>query len=255
MKRLLIILLLACIITPAVHAQKERKFVREGNAFYAEGLKDTAKLDTITFGKAEVAYRRALQIKPDDFHWQFNLANSIYKQNKPDQAASEFEKLAEKTTEPAEKSMVYHNLGNSLLAQKKFDPSIAAYEKALRITPNDPETKYNLAYAMKMKKKDQDQKDKNKDKDKDKDKDKKDQNKDKDKKDQNKDKDKDKDKKDQNKDQNKDQQQQPQPQNKISKQSAEQMLQALENDEKQTQDKVKKAQALKAERTRVEKNW
>jgi len=254
MKKLLLILL-AFVITTTVFAQKERKFVREGNAFYADGLKDTAKLDTVTFGKAEVAYRRALQIKPDDFHWQFNLANSIYKQNKPDQAASEFEKLAEKTTDPAEKSMVYHNLGNSLLAQKKFDPSIDAYKKALRITPNDPETKYNLAYAMKMKKKDEEQKKKKKDKDKDKDKDK---NKDKDKKDQ-----KDQDKKDQNKDQNKDkkdqnkdqqQQQQPQP-NKISKQSAEQMLQALENDEKQTQEKVKKAQALKSERTKVEKNW
>ena len=115
----LILILLAFIIAPGAFAQKERKFVREGNGYYADGLKDTTKLDTISFGKAEVAYRKALQIKPDDFHWQFNLANSIYKQNKADQAASEFEKLAEKTTEPAEKSMVYHNLGNSLLAQKK----------------------------------------------------------------------------------------------------------------------------------------
>ena len=235
MKKLIIILLLF-VCTTGAYAQKERKFVREGNGYYADGLKDTTKLDTISFGKAEVAYRHALQIKPDDFHWQFNLANSIYKQNKPEQAASEYEKLVDKTTNPAEKTMVYHNLGNSLLAQKKFDPSIDAYKKALRITPNDPETKYNLAYAMKMKKKDQEQKKKDQDK-----------------KDQNKD--QNKDKKDQNKDQqNKDQQQQPQ-QNKISKQSAEQMLQALENDEKQTQEKVKKAQAARAEKTKVEKNW
>lgn len=245
----LILTLLLLVSVSGLFAQKERKFVREGNGYYNEGLKDTAKLDTISFGKAEVAYRRALEIKPEDFHWQFNLANSIYKQNKPDQAASEFEKLAEKTTVPAEKSQVYHNLGNSLLAQKKFDPSIDAYKKALRITPTDPETKYNLAYAMKMKKKDQEQQKKDQDK-KDKDKDNKDQNKDQDK-DQ-----KDKDKQDQNKDQqNKDQQQQQQPQNKISKQSAEQMLKALENDEKQTQEKVKKAQAVRAERNKVEKNW
>ncbi len=246
----LILLLLTVVIAHGAFAQKERKFVREGNGYYSDGLKDTTKLDTISFGKAEVAYRRALQIKPDDFHWQFNLANSIYKQNKPDQAASEFEKLADKTKDLHEKTMVLHNLGNSLLAQKKYDPSIEAYEKALRINPNDPETKYNLAYAMKMKKKDQDQK--KKDKDKDKDKDKKDQDKNKDKKDEN----KDKDKQDQNKNQDKqDQQQQPQ-QNKISKQSAEQMLKALENDdEKQTQEKVKKAEAMKAEKIKVEKNW
>ena len=250
--RKIILILLICVVAQGAFAQKERKFIREGNGYYNDGLKDTAKLDTISFGKAEVAYRRGLEIKPDDFHWQFNLANSIYKQNKPDQAATEFEKLAEKTKDPIEKTLVYHNLGNSLLAQKKFDPSIQAYEKALRINPSDPETKYNLAYAMKMKKKDQEQKKKDqdkKDKDKDKDKDKKDP--DKDKKDQN----KDKDNQDQNKNQdNKDQKQQPQ-QNKISKQSAEQMLKALENDEKQTQEKVKKAQAQRAEKMKVEKNW
>ncbi len=253
MKKILFISLLV-IFTQHAFAQKERKYIREGNGYYNDGLKDTAKLDTISFGKAEVAYRRALQIKPDDFHWQFNLANSIYKQNKPDQAATEFEKLAEQTKDPVEKTLVYHNLGNSLLAQKKFDPSIQAYEKALRINPNDPETKYNLAYAMKMKKKDQEQKKKDqdkKDKDKDKNKDNKDKNKDN--KDQNKD--QNKDNKDPNKDQdNKDKQQQPQ-QNKISKQSAEQMLKALENDEKQTQEKVKKAQAQRAEKMKVEKNW
>ena len=251
MKKLLVIPL-ALILASVAFAQKERKFVREGNGYYNDGLKDTTKLDTINFGKAEVAYRRALELKPEDFHWQFNLANSIYKQNKPQQSATEFEKLSEKTTIPAEKSMVYHNLGNSLLAEKKFDPSIDSYKKALRITPNDPETKYNLAYAMKMKKKDQEQKKKDQDQKK-KDQDK---NKDKNKNDQKKDKDKDKDNQDQNKNQqSKDQQQKQQPQNKISKQSAEQMLQALENDEKQTQEKVKKAQALKAERTKVEKNW
>jgi len=242
--KILILTTLALVIAHTTFAQKERKFVREGNGYYTNGLKDTAKLDTISFGKAEVAYRRALQIKPDDFHWQFNLANSLYKQAKPDQSATEFEKLADKITVPVEKSMVYHNLGNSLLAQKKFDPSIDAYKKALRITPNDPETKYNLAYAMKMKKKDEEQKKKDQDKNKDQNKDNKDQ-----KKDQN------KENKDQNKDQNQqNQNQQPQPQNKITKQSAEQMLQALENDEKQTQEKVKKAQAQQ-QKSKVDKNW
>ena len=109
MKKIILILLIF-VSAPGAFAQKERKFIREGNGFYNEGLKDTSKLDTISFGKAEVAYRRALELKPEDFKWQFNLANSIYKQNKPDQAASEFEKLADKTKDPTEKTLVYHNL-------------------------------------------------------------------------------------------------------------------------------------------------
>ena len=111
MKKLLLILFVTGIVNVSF-AQNERKFIREGNNYYNDGLKDTTKLDTISFGKAEVAYRRALQLKPDDFHWQFNLANSLYKQNKPDQSNSEFEKLLEKTTLPAEKSMVNYNIEN-----------------------------------------------------------------------------------------------------------------------------------------------
>jgi Ca-activated chloride channel homolog len=234
-------------------AQKERKFIREGNDYFKEGLKDTSKLDTVSFRKAEVAYRRALEIKPNDFHWQFNLADAIYKQKKSEEAATEFEKLSDQTQKPIEKAAIYHNLGNSFLTQKKFDPSIEAYKKSLRINPNDPETKYNLAYAMKMKKEEEKKKQQNQnkqDKDNKKNQDKNNQNNN-----QNQDKNKDQNRnQNQNQDQKQNQQNKPQ-QNKISKQSAEQMLQALENDEKQTQEKVKKAQALKAERSKVDKNW
>ena len=90
----LIIILL--VITFSSYGQKERKFIRDGNGFFKEGLKDTVKLDSVSFGKAEVAYRRALQIKPDDFQWQFNLADAIYKQGKPEEAATAFEDLIEK---------------------------------------------------------------------------------------------------------------------------------------------------------------
>jgi hypothetical protein len=245
-----IILIISLLTAFAAQAQKERKFIREGNKLYETGLKDTAKLDTVNFGKAEVAYRRALELKPDDHQWQFNLADALYKQKKADESAKEFESIAEKASLPTDKAKAFHNMGNSFLVQKKLDESIASYKKALRILPDDPETKYNLAYAMKMKKEEEKKKQQDKDQNKDQNKDKKDQNKD-----QNKDQkqNQDKQKQDQNKDQQKDQQQQQQ--NKISKQNAEQMLQALENDEKQTQEKVKKAQALKAERRNVDKNW
>lgn len=228
------------------HAQNERKFVRQGNKYYEAANKDTSRIDTIQFNKAEIEYLKALEKKPDDNKWNFNLADALYKQKKFDQSAEKFQEIAEKTTDKVDKSRALHNLGNSFLMKNKLDESIAAYKDALRNNPKDLETKYNLLYAMNMKKKQEDQQKKDQDKNKDKDKDK---NKDQDKKDQKKDQDK------KNKDQqNKDQQQQPQ-QNKISKQNAEQMLQALENNEKKIQDKVKKIQAMKAESKKVEKDW
>ncbi len=249
----IVLIILMFGVSLSTFGQKERKFVREGNDYFAEGLKDTAKLDTVSFGKAEVAYRRALDIKPNDFHWQFNLADAIYKQKRSDEAAKEFENLADKTESPLEKASVYHNLGNSFLTQKKFDPSIEAYKKALRINPNDPETKYNLAYAMKMKKEEQKKKQQNQNKqDKD---NKKNQDKNKQDNNQNQDQNKDKNQNNKNQDQNQQNQQNKDQQNKISRQNAEQMLQALENDEKQTQEKVKRAQAIKAEQSKIDKNW
>ena len=96
-----------------VRGQKERKFVREGNQYYETGLKDTAKLDTVSFGKAEVAYRRALELKPEDHQWQFNLADALYKQKKAEESAKEFETLAEKTKIPNDNSNAVKNMGNS----------------------------------------------------------------------------------------------------------------------------------------------
>jgi Ca-activated chloride channel homolog len=254
---LLIIFLFAMAIVG--HAQNERKFVRQGNKYYEMAMKDSTKLDTVQFNKAEIEYRKAMDKKPDDPKWNFNLADALYKQRKFEESAEKFKDIADRTSDKVDKGRALHNMGNSLLMNNKLDESIDAYKQALRSNPNDLETKYNLLYAMNMKKKQQEQKkkqDKNKDKDKDKDKDKnKDQNKDKDK-----DKDKDKNQDQKNKDQqkqNQDQQQkqQQQKQNKISKQNAEQMLQALENNEKKTQEKVKKVQALKAQSKNVEKDW
>lgn len=242
MKRasLLIIFLLALVLSG--QAQNERKFVRQGNKYYGAAIKDSTKLDTIQFNKAEIEYRKALEKKPDDPKWNFNLSNALYKQMKFEESAEKFKEISDKTSDNMDKSRALHNLGNSLLMNNKLDESIEAYKQALRNNPADLETKYNLLYAMNLKKKQEEQQKKDQEKNKD----------------QNKDENKDKDKnKDQNKDQQKkdQQQQQQQPQNKISKQNAEQMLQALENSEKKTQEKVKKEKALQAKSKQVEKDW
>lgn len=238
-------LMIICLFALAIltHAQNERKFVRQGNKYYGAALKDTTKIDSTLFNKAEIEYRKALDKKPTDPKWNFNLSNSLYKQMKFEESAEKFKEISELATDKVEKSHALHNMGNSLLMNNKLDESIEAYKQALRNNPKDLETKYNLLYAMNLKKKqeeEQKKQDKNKDQDKDKDKDK-DQNKDQDKKDQDQ--------------QKQDQQQQQQSQNKISKQNAEQMLQALETEEKKTQEKVKKVQALKAKSKQVEKDW
>ncbi len=253
MKRFIILIFITAISVVAF-GQNERKHVRSGNKLFLEAVKDTTNSDSVKYINAETEYRKALNKKPNDLQWNFNLADAIYKQKRFDEAEGKFGDLSEKMTTPEEKARALHNMGNSQLMNSKIDESIESYKKALRQNPTDLDTKYNLAYAQLLKKKQEEQQ-KNQDQNKD-------QNKDQDKQDQNKDQNKDqqdqnKDQQDkQNQDQNKDQQnQQQQQQNKISKENAEQLLQVLQNDEKKIQDKVKKQQAAAAKRTRTEKEW
>ena len=153
-----------------------------------------------------------------------------------------------------EKHQALHNIGNTLMKDKDYAGAVEAYKNALRNNPADEETRYNYALAKKMLKDNPPKKDDKKDKDK------KDKDKDKDKKDDKKDgKDKDKDKKDgdKNKDkQDKNQDQgQPKPQpGGISKQRLENLLDAVNNEEKKIQDKVNK-QKVQANPKKAEKDW
>lgn len=244
MKRLiLIILVIAFSVT--VFGQNERKHIRSGNKLFMDAVKDTTKIDTVKFSNAETEYRKALNKKPNDLQWNFNLADAIYKQQRFDEAAGKFAELAEKMENPQEKGRVLHNLGNSQLMNQKLDESIETYKKALRYNPTDLDTKYNLAYAQLLKKQ-QEQQQQNQD-----------QQQDQQNQDQNQDQQQqNQDQQNQDNQQNQDQQQQQQAQqNKISKENAEQLLQVLQNDERQIQDKVKKIQAAQAKRARTEKEW
>ena len=240
MKRLIFIIYLTAYSVVAF-GQNERKHVRSGNKLFMAAVSDTTKIDSVKFSNAETEYRKALNKKPNDLQWNFNLADAIYKQQRFEEAAGKFSEIAEKMTTPDEKARALHNMGNSQLLNQKIDESIDTYKKALRQNPTDLDTKYNLAYAQFLKKKQEEQQ-----QNQDKNQDKQDQNKDQ----------QDQNKVQQNKD-NKDQQnQQQQPQqNKISKENAEQLLQVLQNDEREIQDKVKKMQAAKAKRARTEKEW
>jgi Ca-activated chloride channel family protein len=239
--------------------QAEKKYLRDGNKLYSEKK----------YKEAEGQYQKARDLNPGNFKGAYNQADAYYKEGKNKEAATQFEELA-KTLAGNDKlsASAYHNQGNALLKDKKYEESIAAYKKALALNPSDDDTRYNLVYAQQMlrqqqnqdKKNNKDQKDKDKkDKDKDKDKDKKGQNKDK--KDQDK-KDKGKDKDDKKKDQGKDEDKQKnQPKNKpepsqagISKDAAQKMLNEMNNNERKIQANLKK-QNEPVKSATIEKDW
>jgi len=249
MKRFILTILL---LTPSclIFAQQEKADIRKGNQLYQEKK----------YNEAEAAYRKSVVKKAETVEGNFNLGDALYKQKNYKDAQAQFNKIATSAKDKKVAADAYYNLGNSLLQSKKLDESIAAYKKALINNPNDDQTRYNLAYAQKMQQKQKDQDKKNQqNKDQNKDQDKKDQDKqnqdkkDQDKKDQDK-KNPDQNKNDQNKDEEKKDQQNGQQPNKISKEDAQRMLDALNNQEKDTQDKLKNKK-LKGVKVHITKDW
>jgi Ca-activated chloride channel family protein len=226
--------------------QPEKTETRSGNK----------QFHTQNFTEAEASYKKALNIKNNMPEATFNLGDAVYEQKRYDDAQKQFQLSAQNNSDPHIKAKAFHNLGNTYLEQKKYDEAIKAYKNALKINPADADTKYNLAYANAMmdknkggggnNQKNQDQKDN----------DKKDQNnqqqQNKDQKDQNKDQQQNKQQQANNKDQKNQQQQGQKP--KLSKQDADQLLAAVQNEEQKTTQKMQQKQ-MKAVRVKIKKDW
>jgi tetratricopeptide (TPR) repeat protein len=224
----LFMLCMLLFISSIAFAQSERKLVRDGNKLYKEKK----------YSDAEVNYKKSLNVNKNSSTGQFNLGDAYYKQGKFEDAAQQFQPLTSNwDLSKDEKAKAFHNLGNSFFQAKKYDESINAYKNALKINSKDNDTRYNLAYAQSMLQQQKQRQQQN-------DKDKKDQNKDQQKLQQNKDQ--------QKKDQQKQEQKQAEQKQKISKEDAEKILQALNNDEKNTQKKLMRKESTKIS---IEKNW
>ena len=233
-KKFYILSLLLVASAGQVLAQQktDRDYLRSGNKLYNDSL----------FIKAEVDYRKALEINPKSTDAMFNLANALLMQQKAQEAMEQYQSVSKIEKNKEKLAQIYHNMGVMLQSAKQLPQCIEAYKESLRNNPKDDETRYNLALAQKQLK-DQQQNQQNQDQ-------------------QQQQQEQKEDKQEQNKDQQeqeqKDQQQQNQQQqqqnkNEMSKENAEQLLNAVMQDEKNVQDKVKKQ--IQIQGKKLEKDW
>jgi len=224
--------LLFIISTNTADAQSTRGLINEGVELYKEQ----------NFADAEVNFKKGTEKSPDNFEAKFNLGDAYYKQERYEEAIKSFQSAFVNARGDEEKAKIFHNIGNSLLKSQKIKESIGAYKEALKLNPNDQETKYNLSYALEMlKNPDQNQQQNQQN-------------------DQNQDENQDQQQQQQNQDQqnqdqqNQDQQEQQQQQQeqKISQQEAKRILDALKENEKDLQKQLRK---IKGERVKTEKDW
>ncbi len=206
----------------------DRQYIRQGNKLFRSG----------DYANAEVSYRKAIEKNPKNPQAVFNLGNALMAQKKDSAAVMQFDSATKLETNPLRKAKAYHNVGVICQSHKMYGEAIEAYKSALRLNPADDETRYNLVLCKHQQKKQQQNQQQNQQGNND----------------QKKDDQKDQQKKDQQQEKQDEKKQQEQPKPQMSKDNAEQLLNAAIQNEKQTQDKLKKAQQ-QPQRSPTQKNW
>ena len=256
---LVVSMLLSVALTAS--AQVDRHDVRAGNRKFR---KDNWK-------EADISYRKALVKDSTSVAANYNLANTLYRQENYEESEKLMKKIGDNASASANAADYWYNTGDIAIAKKDWQGAVNAFKEALLKNPSDMDAKENYIYAKKMLEnqqknggkgdgqdnQDQNNQDQDQDQNQDQNKNGQDQN------------------KDQNNDQNKDGQNKNQDQNqnqnngqgngnqqplqgqegKISPQQAQQMLRAIQAKEKETQDKVNKEKADALKSRQKEKNW
>lgn len=225
-------------------AQTDRNLIRQGNrAFKSQ-----------KWAAAETQYRKAIFKNQKNPQAIYNLGCALLMQQKDSLAMVQFGNAAQLESNIFRRSKSYYNMGVVMQNHREYAQAIEYYKMALRCNPQDNETRYNLALCKKLlknnqqnqnnkKNKDKNKNDKNKDKKNDKNKNKDGQNKN----DQNKDK--------QNKNQDKNNSDKnKQNQEEMSRDNADQLLNAAIQQEKATKRKMQKAMS-QPRRKVYDKNW
>lgn len=245
MKRILLLLGLLVSFSLSGYAQKKvRQLARSGNKLFQKEQYD----------KAELEYRKALEINPSDKVANFNLANTLVRTERGEEADKIYQEMLKeiKILPKDEAADVAHNAGNLAMAKKDYAKAIEMYKESLRRRPTDEETRYNLALAQKLlEQQQQDNNEENQDNKDNQEQQQQDNQQQQNQQDQQQDQ-----QKDQQKDQPNKQQEQPQNAETMSQDNAEKILQAYLQDEKDTQRKVEqmKQQQQRGKKSRP-KNW
>ena len=151
MNKKIILFSLFCFVVFGLSAQiaTETDHIRRGNRLYVDSL----------FERAEVEYRKALEINAESVDAMYNLGNALFNQipqagDKAEERGKEAMRLyltaSQLETDKSRLAHIYHNMGTLMYMAQQYPQSVEAYKMSLRNNPSDDETRYNLAKAMHM---------------------------------------------------------------------------------------------------------
>ncbi len=187
--------------------------MRKGNEYYKQK----------NFDASAQEYNKALTADSKNTTAHYNIGNAQFRNNKLDEAIASYDNSISNSDNRPIREKAFYNKGVAFSKQKKLNESIDAWKESLKLDPNDMDARENLQKALMELKKQQDQQNKEN-----------------------------KDQQNKKQDQKQQQQKQQQPQSKLSKQQVEQLLKALQQKEKEIQQKLQRADASP---NKPEKDW
>jgi tetratricopeptide (TPR) repeat protein len=113
-------------------------------------LKGNADILNKNYNDAEVEYRKAISTNKNQNKASHNLGNLLFENQNYDEAIQEYFKTQKNSEIDLEKHSAFHNLGNSYMKKKDYAQAVEAYKNALRNNSADDETRYNYALAKKF---------------------------------------------------------------------------------------------------------
>ena len=207
------ILIFCLFLTSFCDAQtKKRTLFKKGNKLFTDSI----------YEESEINYRKSLEQDQDFFKAKYNLANSVFKQERYDESESLYSAILNQSEVKEENNKVQYNLATSQLKQNKFNEAIENYKKYIKKNPQDNDAIYNYCYAKKMLEQQQDKQEQQQDK------------------------------QDQQEQQQDKEEQQEKEQ--MSKEDIEKLLNAIQNQEKETKEKMQKNKKQKITR-KITKDW
>ena len=245
MRKILLFCLLTASVAGAYAQRSDRSFVRKGNRMFEDSL----------FIKAEENYLKALDMNPELNEGYYNLGNAYTAQQKPNEAIEQYRKMAnilegkkrdlmddpsasKKELDRCKKDLAktYHNTGVVYHMCEQYDKAVESYKQALRNNPQDDETRYNMILAQRMlQQQQQQQQDQQQDQ-------------------QQQEQQQEQDQQEQQQQEQQQQEQQQQEQD-MSKENAEQILEAAMQDEKEVQERVQEQLIQAQPKKPLDKDW
>ena len=135
---LVVSMLLSVALTAS--AQVDRHDVRAGNRKFR---KDNWK-------EADISYRKALVKDSTSVAANYNLANTLYRQENYEEAEKLMKKIGDNASASANAADYWYNTGNIAIAKKDWQGAVNVFKEALLKNPSDMDAKENYIYAKKM---------------------------------------------------------------------------------------------------------